>query len=53
MSTGHTGPRLAVLFAFLEPEDTLDFARRARRVLVAKGVPGTPAQSGSSPAQEA
>ena len=29
MSTGHTaptGPRLAVLFAFVEPDDTLDFA---------------------------
>lgn len=44
MSTGDTGPRLAELFAFVEPEDTL-FALKARRVLAAKELPGTPPTS--------
>ena len=48
-SAGYTGPRLAVLFAFVEPGDTLDFALVARRVLAARGVPGTPPTSGSYP----
>jgi hypothetical protein len=41
MSTGQRGPRLAVLFAFVEPEETLDFARPAPRMLAATGGPGT------------
>ena len=37
MSTGDAGPRLAVLFAFVEPEDALDFARGAWQVPAPEG----------------
>jgi hypothetical protein len=47
MSTGDAGPRLAVLFAYVEPEDTLDFAQGARQVLAPREVRGTPPKSGS------
>jgi hypothetical protein len=42
MSTGHTSPRLAVLFAFVEPGDTLDFALGAWQELAPGEAPGTP-----------